>query len=115
MHNEPSLFDPPAAPKRPPRKRRKMADTSTDGLLDVQPRKHTQCALILETLRAWGSMTRHEIAISTGLPLSSICGRVAECIAAGSVREQVVAGRRVRRDGRHVVEAVITQTMRRAG
>ena len=109
---QPTLWDPP----RPVRRRRRhTADTSTDGLLAIQPHAHTQQRLVLDTLRAWGPSTRHELAAMTGLPLSSICGRVAELVAEGSVRERVVCGRRIRRDGRHVVEAVFNTQQRRAG
>jgi len=58
-------------------------------------------------------MTRHEIADATNLPLSSVCGRVNELMKSGECGLQVVAGRRVRRDGRNVVQA--TFHVQRAG
>jgi predicted transcriptional regulator len=57
-------------------------------------------------------MTRHEIADATGISLQSVCGRVAELMSSGEIREQVVAGRKIVRDGRHVLIATITQTQR---
>jgi predicted transcriptional regulator len=59
-------------------------------------------------------MTRQEIADATGISLQSVCGRVAELMSSGEIREQVVAWRKVVRDGRHVLVATISET-RRAG
>ena len=112
MTEQPTLFDPPTAVRR--RRRHRTADTSTDGLLAAADRAPRQRQRVLDTLRAWGSMTRHELADATGLPLSSVCGRVNELMKSGAVREQVVAGRRIRKDGRHVVQATF-ETQRRAG
>lgn len=111
--DQPTLWDPPSDTKR--RRRHRTADTSSDGLLSVQPRAESQRARVLETLRAWGPMTRHDLADACGLPLSSICGRVSELMKQGAVREQVVAGRRIRKDGRHVVMAAFQTLNRRAG
>jgi predicted transcriptional regulator len=65
---------------------------------------------VLDALRGCGPLTRHELADVTGLPLSSVCGRVNELIKAGEAQELVEDGRRVRRDGRHIVTAVIHNT-----
>jgi DNA-binding transcriptional regulator LsrR (DeoR family) len=94
------------------RKRRKTADTSSDGLRTANQPK--QQRIVLETLRALGPMTRHELAAVTHLPLSSVCGRVSELMKAGSVKVQIDAGKLVRRDGRYVLEATY-HTMARAG
>lgn len=113
MTGQPSLFDPPRAAKR--RLRRATADTSTDGLLDVQDRASTQRQVILHALRAHGPMTRHELAAVCAFPLSSVCGRASELLASGLVRERVEAGRRIRKDGRHVLEATFQTINQRAG
>jgi predicted transcriptional regulator len=97
------------------RRRHRTADTSTDGLLAVADRAPRQRQRVLDTLRAWGPMTRHELADATGLPLSSVCGRVNELMKSGAVREQIVAGRRIRKDGRYVIEAAFQTMNQRAG
>jgi hypothetical protein len=94
------------------RRRRSTADTSSDGLRATNRPKQQQT--VLQTLRALGPMTRHEIAAVTGLPLSSICGRVSELLSVGSLVVAVQDGKRVRRDGRYVLEAAFT-TLQRAG
>lgn len=111
MTDQPTLFD---APKPARRRRHRTADTSTDGLLAVADRAPRQRETVLQTMRAWGPMTRHELAEATGLPLSSVCGRVNELMKSGAVKERIVAGRKVRKDGRYVIEAAF-QTQRRAG
>jgi hypothetical protein len=114
MH--PSLFDPPA-PVPVKRKRHRTATTSVDAYHDAREsgRLHRSERICLEVLRALGRLTRHQIADTTGLPLSSVCGRVHSLISKGEVREVEVDGKRLVTNGRHVLEAVITQTMRRAG
>lgn len=107
---EPTFWDVPV-PKR--RRKHRTADTSRDGRLAVASRLPTQRATVLNVLRALGPMTRHELAAVTHLPLSSICGRVAELVKAGSIVEQTLDGKRVRRDGRHVLMAAYQ--VRRAG
>jgi predicted transcriptional regulator len=110
---QPTFFDP--VPPKPVRRRRKTASTSVDAYADLGPRRPQQQRIVLETLRGHGPMTRHEVAAATGYSLQAVCGRVHELVKSGDIREVVVDGRKLVRDGRHVVEAVIANTMRRAG
>lgn len=99
-------------PDRPPRrKRHRVAETSRDGL--QRTNTPNQQSVVLQLLRSCGPMTRHEIAAAAQLPLSSVCGRVAELIKAGSISIAVNETGRVRRDGRYVLTA--TLPMRRTG
>lgn len=107
MTGQPLLWE--AVPPPTKRRRRRTADTSSDGLRQANRPKQQQT--VLQVLRALGPMTRHEIAAVTGLPLSSICGRVSELLHEGSIAIAVADGRRVRRDGRHVLTATF-QTQR---
>jgi len=107
VSDQPTLWDPPAAPRR---KRHKTASTSSAGLDRVRPVRSTQQQTVLDTLRGYGRLTRHEIAAVTQLPLSSVCGRVNELLSTGEVREVIEDGKRIVRNGRHVVEAVIHTT-----
>jgi predicted transcriptional regulator len=106
---QPTFWQPATEPGK--RKRRKTADTSSDGLRSANQPKQQQT--ILTTLRSYGPMTRHELAAATNLPLSSVCGRVSELMKAGSIRIQKIETQFVRRDGRYVLEA--TFQVRRAG
>jgi hypothetical protein len=107
---QPNLWDPPAAPRK--RRRHRTATTSSDALDRVRPVRPRVRQIVLDTVRGYGPMTRHEIADATGISLQSVCGRVAELMSSGEIREQVVAGRKIVRDGRHVLVATITQTQR---
>ena len=102
---QPSLWDLPAPPR--PRRRR-MARTSLDAFDDLQDRRHSTRQRVLDALRQHGPMTRHEVASVTGLPLSSVCGRVNELVERGLVQGRIVGGRQVRREKREVVEATFT-------
>lgn len=102
---EPTLFDEPVPIKRP---RRHTSSTQSDGYDRVQPYTKTQRGIILAALRAYGRMTRHEIAAVTGIALSSVCGRVAELMQSKEVREPVEGGRHVKKDGRRIIEHTFT-------
>jgi hypothetical protein len=104
------LFDPPTVTRT--RRRHRTASTSSDALDRVRPVRGRQQQIVLDTLRGFGPMTRHELASATGLPLQSICGRAAELLKAGEIRQLVTNGRKIVRDGRHVLVATITQTQR---
>jgi predicted transcriptional regulator len=108
---QPTFFEPAVTPVK--RKRGRKAETSVDGLLGAVHKLPKQQRTVLEVLRSHGPMTRHEIAAVCQLPLSSVCGRVAELMKAGSVRIQKIETQFVRRDGRHVIEA--TFQVRRVG
>jgi hypothetical protein len=102
VSDQPTLWDPPVK-----RKRHRTASTSSAGLDRVRPVRSTQQQTVLDTLRGHGCLTRHEIAAVTQLPLASVCGRVNELLATGEIREVIENGRKLVRNGRHVVEAVI--------
>lgn len=106
---ESTFWEATPAPKRT--RRRRTADTSSDGLRLTNRPKQRQT--VLEMLRACGPMTRHELADACHLPLSSVCGRVSELLHEGSVVIAVEDGKRVRRDGRFVLTA--TFLTQRAG
>jgi hypothetical protein len=111
---QPTFFDP--VPQKPVRRRRhKTASTSSDAYADLQSRLAKQERIVLETVRALGRATRHQVAEVTGYPLSSVCGRVHTLVKSGDLREVVEHGRKLTWDGRHVVEAVIQHTLQRAG
>ena len=109
MTGEPTFWGPTPAPQK--RVRRKTADTSSDGLRQTNTPR--QQRIVLDTLRSLGPMTRNQLAEVCHLPLSSICGRVAELMKQGSVVIAVEDGKRVRRDGRFVLTA--TFLTQRAG
>lgn len=102
MSDQPTLWTAPAPVRR---KRHRAASTSSDAYHDAAPLRPRQQQIVLDALRAFGAMTRHEVAAATGLPLSSVCGRANELLRSGEVRELVEGGRRVVRDGRHVLVA----------
>jgi hypothetical protein len=106
MTHQPTFWDAPDAPPRRPRHR--TASTSSDALDRVRPVRGRQQQAVLDALRAHGAMTRHELAAVTGLALQSVCGRANELLRSGEVRELVERGRRVVRDGRHVLVATFT-------
>lgn len=110
MTGQPTLWDAPDAPPRRPRHR--TASTSSDALERVRPARGRQQQTVLDALREHGAMTRHELATLTGLALQSVCGRANELLRSGEVRELVERGRKVVRDGRHVLVATIPATQR---
>ena len=99
----------------PKRKRHRTADTSSDAFERVKPVRGHQQQIVLDALRGYGPMTRHQIAAVTGMPLSSVCGRVNELLKRHEVETLVREGRKQRRDGSYVVTAVIHHTLARAG
>lgn len=114
-NQQPDLWSPVTPP--PKRKRHRTATTSSDGLDDARQSGRLQRAerIVLDALRGHGRLTRHEVSAATGLPLSSVCGRVASLMKSGDVQEVILNGRKLVVDGRHVVEAVIQNTLQRAG
>lgn len=112
--HQPDLWHSPAPRKR---KRHKTATTSVDAFHDAREAGRLQRTeqIVLDAFRSIGPATRHQVAAVTGLPLSSVCGRAHRLLHDGHLRHQVVNGKRVVRDGRHVLEAVIVHTQRRAG
>lgn len=89
------------------KKRHRTADTSRAAYQDAKDSglTHRTRGLVLAALRGYGPMTRHELSAVTGLPLSSICGRVNELMAEGLVSVHEEDGHKVRRDGRYVMRA----------
>jgi putative intracellular protease/amidase len=111
---QPTLFDVPLPPRR---KRHKTASTSVDALDNARQAGELERVEreVLGALRAYGQLTRHQVADVINRPLSSVCGRANALIKAGHVHEVIENGRKLVIDGRHVLEAVIQQTQRRAG
>lgn len=103
----------------PVRKQRQMADTSVAAYRVADSSGHLSRTeqIVYDTLTSFGRLTRHQLAAATGLPLSSVCGRVKALIDKGQVRDVTDGAKKLICDGRHVVEATAHQVhqQRRAG
>ena len=105
---QPSLFDPPPAPRR--RRRTGIAATARDAGHAHRPRAAAQRARILDALRAAGpsGLTRHEVQERLpDIPLQSVCSGVDALLQRHLVGEQLAGpgerGTFARRDGRKIV------------
>jgi len=59
---------------------------SWTGAQTAQPRAGSQCGRILNALGN-GALTRHELARETGLPVTTICARLAVLLQQGRIQE----------------------------
>jgi len=75
----------------------KIHKNSRDAYAAIMDRLPACQGKVYETIARGGRLTRQEVSEVSGMPINTVCGRIAELVESGLVREEnsiVVKGRR---------------------